>query len=461
MPATTDHADAIVVGAGFAGLAAATLLAERGARVVVLEARPYTGGRARSFVDPDTGSVVDNGQHLFLGAYRDTLALLARIGTADRLALQPRLRVHFLEPGGAVSEFGLPSRPLFGWSVLAGLWRTPGLSRAERWGLLAVAREVRRHSRAAAAADANGLDDVTVAAWLHDLGQGERARARLWDPIATAALNEDPDKASAAAFVPVLREMFLGGAASARLGVPRAGLSDLYADPAVAWLKTHDGEIRLRARVRRLVLAHDRAAGVVLEDGTTISAPHVILAIPPDDLLATLPPGLEAHPYFAACVFMKTSPIVSVYLWLSEPVTDLPFAGFVGGEWQWLFNRAAFGGRAGAGHGVTLVRSAAREFVDESRDALVRRALADLHRFLPRSRRAVLRHSLVIKERKACLSPVPGTAVLRPPTRTPFEGLHVAGDWTATGLPATVEGAALSGHACARQVLEAAGAGAA
>src|SRR2546425_10671497 len=132
--------EAIVVGGGFAGLSAATLLAERGARVLLLEARPYLGGRARSWVDPQTGSTVDNGQHLFLGCYRDTLRLLDRLGSRDRLNLQPRLSIPFVEPGGAVSVFALPPLPIFSWSLLAGLLRFPGLAFRERLGLLRVAR---------------------------------------------------------------------------------------------------------------------------------------------------------------------------------------------------------------------------------------------------------------------------------------------------------------------------------
>ena len=444
--------DAIVVGGGFAGLAAATLLAERGARVLLLEARPYLGGRARSWIDPETGSTVDNGQHLFMGCYRDTLLLLDRLGTRDRLDLQARLSVPFVDPGGGVSSFSLPRLPLFSWSLLAGLLRFPGLTYRERLGLLRVAREVRRRTGRGTAPEA--LDDVSVSAWLGALGQSGRADERLWHPLAIAALNEEPGRASAAMFLPVLKGLFLSGADGSRLGVPRLGLSDLYAEPAAHYLRARGSEVRLRVQVREVLFDHGRCAGVLLADGARLAAPRVIAAVPPAELLEMLPAEVASRPFFAGCARLETSPIVSVYLWFGGPVTDLQYAGLIGGEWQWLFNRRAFAGRGGAGSGVTLVRSAARSFVEASREALVRKALEDLHRFFPASRRLALRHSLVIKEKRATMAPARGSLALRPTWRTPYAGFHLAGDWTATGLPATIEGAAISGHACARQVLE-------
>lgn len=440
--------DTIVVGGGFAGLAAATRLAERGARVLLLEARPYLGGRARSWIDPETGSTVDNGQHLFMGCYADTLRFLERIGTRDRLDLQVRMGVPFVDAGGAVSRFELPSMPSHSMSVAAGLVRFPRLPLAERLGLLRVALAARSRAKA----PQGGLDDVSVSSWLGSLGQSRQALLRLWHPLTIAALNEEPERASVAMLLPVLRGLFDSGADGARLGVPRVGLSDLYAEPAAHYLRSRGSDVRVRAQVRELLFDRGRCRGVLLADGARLAAQNVIASVPPADLLEMLPEDVAAEPLFAACARLETSPIVSVYLWFGGPVTDLPFAGLIGGEWQWLFNRRAFADRGGAGAGVTLVRSAARSFVEASRDVLVHKALDDLHRFFPASRRLALRHALVIKEKRAAISPACGSSALRPPSRTPHDGLHLAGDWTATGLPATIEGAVMSGHACARQV---------
>lgn len=447
-------ADAIVAGGGFAGLAAATALAESGARVLLLEARPHLGGRARSWVDPQSGAVVDNGQHLFMGCYAETLRLLDRLGTRERLGLQPRLDLPFVEPGGKVSSFRLPSLPP-PWDAAAGLLRVPGLGLGERLGLLRVARAVRRLARRRERGAAGGvaldasLDDRSVADWLASLGQGAEACRRLWFPLAIAALNEEPGRASAAMLPPVLHLALGRGGASSRLGVSRVGLSELYADPAAHYLRARGSEVRLRAQVRRVVIEAGRFAWVLLADGTRLSAGALVAAVPPADLGEILPPETAAEPFFAGSARLATSPIVSVYLWFGSPVTDLPFAGLLGGAWQWMFNRRAFAGRGGGAHGLTLVCSAARDRVERPIDTLVREALDDVRAFFPESRRATLRHSLVIKEKRATIAHAPGTLRLRPSFETPCRGLFLAGDWTATGLPATIEGAVLSGHACA------------
>lgn len=449
--------DVIVVGGGFAGLAAATALAEEGARVTLLEGRPYLGGRARSWLDAESGQVVDNGQHLFMGCYRETLRLLSRLGTRDRLALQPRLAMHLIDRGGAVGTFAVPSLPA-PLDRVAAFMRYPGLSMAERWGLTRVARAVRRDAaRSSGTASGSALERRTVTDWLDDLKQTDEAKRRLWHPISISALNELPDRSSAAMLAPVLREAFLGGADNARLGVPSVGLSELYAEPAAHYLRQRNCSVRLRSPVRRIVIEDGRCSGVMLGGGERVDGGAVVLSVAHSDLLDLLPAEAAADPGFAGVARLEWSPIVSVYLWFGGPVFDLPFAALVDGSWHWIFDRRAIGGREGGAQGVTLVCSAARHLVDRSIESLVRSALDELHAFVPESRRATLRRSLVIKEKRATFSPACGTAALRPAFETPWPGLYLAGDWTATGLPATIEGAVQSGHACARLARRGAG----
>jgi squalene-associated FAD-dependent desaturase len=450
--ATSQTRDVIAVGGGVAGLAAASALAEAGARVLLLESRPHLGGRARSWLDPESGAVVDNGQHLLMKCYGETLRFLDRVGAHQQVSWQERLEIPFVERGGRRQDFRLKPLP---WplDVIWGLLRFPGLNLRDRLSLLRVGRAARRVGHPQGA-DVEGLDRRTVEEWLDSLGQSTQSTLRLWHPLSIAALNEVPDRSSAAMFLAVLRESLFSGGGGSQLGLARVGLSDLFAEPASKYLRARHGEIRMRAQVRRLLIEGGRCAGVMLMNGERLSAGSVIAAVPPDDLLEILPDGASSEPFFAGASRLETAPIVSVYLWFGAPVFGSAFAGFIGGTWQWIFNRHALMGPGGGPHAVTLVCSAARGLVDRSRDALVRSALEDLHAFLPDSRRAPLRQSLVIKERRATISPSPGGLRLRPATRTPIDGLHLAGDWTATGLPATIEGAVLSGHRCARQVSE-------
>ncbi len=441
--------DAIVVGGGIAGLAAATALAEEGAGVLLLEARPYLGGRARSWLDPDSGAVVDNGQHLLMGCYAETLRLLDRIGAADGIAWQDRLDVPFIDHDGHVVRFRLPALPS-PWDVIAGLLRFPGLGLRDRLAFLRIGRELRRLARRDTAEVAAALDDRTVADWLASLGQSDEVGLRLWWPLSIAALNETPDRASAAMLLSVLRDGLFAGGHAARLGIARVGLSDLFAEPAARYLRGRRCEVHVRSQVRRLLVEGNRCAGVLLGGGERRPAGAVIAAVTPDALMEILPDGASGQPFFAGAAGLECSPIVSVYLWFGVPVLDIPFAGLLGGTWQWIFNRRAVSGSAGGSFTVTLVCSAARDLVDQPREALVRSALGDLHAYCPASRDVPLRGSLVIKERRATIAHAPGALARRPGSATPFAGLHLAGDWTATGLPATIEGAALSGHRTAR-----------
>ena len=465
-------ADVLVAGGGFAGLAAATALAAEGVRVLLVEARPQLGGRARSWIDPITGAVIDNGQHLFMGCYDETLKLLDRLGTRDQLGLQKSLAVTLLQRDGRERVFRLPQAPTR-FAALIGLLRSPALGWGDRVRLLRVVRAARRapaaqpaaqrvtaHRAPAAGAAAHDLHDAaaddpldraTVAEWLEVLGQSAEARRRLWDPLAIAVLNELPERAAAGGLAAVLRLAFDGGPQRSALGVSKVGLSDLYAEPAARFLRSRGCEVRTRAPVHRLLIEGERCTGALLSGGERLTARTVISALPPRELAEILPPGLAESPPFSDAARLGDQSIVSLYLWFGSAVTDLPFAGLLDSTWQWVFNRCALMQEPRAGtHHVTLVRSAAGEFAESSKEHLVKTALDDLRACFPRASLPAPRHALVIKERHATVSLGPGSARLRPSYTTPLPGLLLAGDWTATGLPATIESAVLSGHACAR-----------
>lgn len=439
----------IVIGGGFAGLSAATSLAERGFEVTVLEGRQALGGRAYSFRDAKTGDPVDNGQHLFMGCYRETLSFLERIGAQDRLSFQSNLSIDFIGDRGRRARlrcWPLPSP----WHLLSGLVRLSTLSWGDRFRLRHVERALREGVK-----DPQGLDQISVRDWLIQAGQSERARRHLWDLIAIAALNEDPAIASAAPFVTVLAQAFFERRDASRLGLSGVGLSDLYAPPAQRFIEARGGRVLLKAPVAQIEHAGDRVTSVLLRDGQRLKADWVLSAVSAAAFLKLIPSRLsEREPVFQRIAQLGFAPIISIHLWFDRSISRSAFAGLLDTHIQWFFNKSRIlhGTQSKEGY-VSLVISGARRFVEWSEARLLTMALEELRRLMPPAREAVLLRSLVIKEHQATLSPAVGSERLRPECRSPLNRFLIAGDWTRTGLPATIESACVSGRRCADMII--------
>src|SRR5262245_32198477 len=310
-PHVSRRAHVAVVGGGFAGLAAAVRLAGAGARVTLLERRPFLGGRAYSFTDPVTGDVVDNGPHAFMGAYVETIDFLREIGTVARLAFGARLSVTLADPARGCARIAAP--PLPGpLQAPAALLRYGHLSSSDRARLLLGALRLARRSP-------ERLRGETVAQALAGAGQGAEARYAFWDPLVIATMNEVPEVAAAAPFVAVVRQGFLSGARAARFALASVPLSELYVPDATRAI-TAGGVVRSGARVAEVVCGEDRASGVRLQDGETIAADAVILAVPVSALWRMVPEAFAAASPLRALADLDTSPIVSVHCWLDRAV---------------------------------------------------------------------------------------------------------------------------------------------
>lgn len=428
--------DAVVIGAGCAGLSAATALTERGARVLVVEARPGLGGRATAFTDPATGERVDNGQHILMGCYDDTFTFLDRIGAADRVRWQTGLRVTMIDLEGRQSTLALPSLPA-PLHFLAGVLAWDALSWPERLSVLKAGAALR-----SGAAKASGL---SVRQWLAQIGQADRLCQLFWEPLALAALNQSIDQAEAPAFIRVLERVFGPDPSSAALVLPAVPLDELYAEPARAWIEARGGEVRVNAPAR-VVIDGERVRGVRVRD-EQIDAPLVISSVPwfglhgifdeaPGALTGTL----------ANAAALGSLPIVTVNLWFDEAVLSEPLIGLPGRHFQWVFDRRAIVG--GETSHLSAISSGAEELVVQSNDVLVASALAELRAAVPAARRARFRKGLAVREKRSTFSLAPGSPP-RPGTRTPIDGLLLAGDWIETGLPATIESAVIAGHRAA------------
>ncbi|HET9832867.1 MAG TPA: hydroxysqualene dehydroxylase HpnE [Vicinamibacterales bacterium] len=438
--------DVIVVGAGFAGLSAAVRLTKRGAKVLVLEARARLGGRATAFNDRDTGELVDNGQHVLLGCYTDTLAFLGDIGALANVAIARQLRVTMIDREGHRSQLACPTLPS-PLHLLAGILEWDALTWRDRLSVLRMSTPLRQArkalkpgSRVRAASPGE-----TVSAWLERNGQSVRLCEMLWEPLALAALNQSIHEAAAPPFVRVLAEMFGPDPQASAIVLPAKPLHLMYAEPARAFIERAGGEVRTGAAATIIV---SNAAPIAVEAlGERWKPRAVVCAVPWFALGALLTGEMSAlRDVVRRAQQMSSSPIVTVNLWFDRVVMEEPFIGLPGRAMQWVFDkRQVFGGAASH---LSLVSSGASPLVDKSNDELVMAAHQELSEALPDVRGATLVRATVIREPRATFSLAAGQPA-RPDVETCVPGLLLAGDWIDTGLPATIESAVRSGHRAA------------
>jgi squalene synthase HpnD len=437
-----------VLGAGYAGLAAATELILRGHDVTLVEGRALLGGRAHSFVDARSGLVLDNGQHILMGCYHETLALLQRLGVMGRLFSPPRLAVPFVsEKGRSVLAATAPD-PLHLLSALLGYGE---LSTADKLSAVGLAIRLRLGQKP--------LVNESVEAWMRRWRQTPNIIRALWEPLCIAALNEPVSTASARLFATVIRRTFLAGAADSTILLSRVGLSELFAPEVRQLLEMCSGTLRLQALVTGLRFEGTTLREIKLSDGSSFQPEAVVSALPWHVLRGLLPGESKLA---RACGQIQDAPIVSLHLWLDRPILSEPFIGLLDSPVHWVFSRehihdARIGGKdqdGQAGHVITAVVSGARDLVDKTGAELELLTLRELARFLPEARDVRVLHRRIYKARSATFAATPETEPLRPEATTEWSNFWLAGDWTNTGLPATIEGAVVSGVRAARAVDE-------
>ncbi len=453
-----DPRDVVIIGGGFAGLSAGAALAAQGYRVAVLERKPALGGRAYSFVDPETGDFVDNGQHVLMGCYRETFTFLERIGASKHLVFHDNLNIEMLNRKGLAARLHtarLPGPFHMGFALL----RYGHLSMGERLRLAMASLRLLRMRRT----EPLRLRHLTVAELMDVLRQDERARRCFWYPLAIATLNEQPVLASAALLAEVLKRAFFSRRSDSAFVYSRVGLSELYCDGACELIQRAGGVVATHSAVEGLdVDAEGRVRAATLRGGGRLEGASFIAAVPPGPLLRLLPETVAADPFFARLGKIASSPIICVHVWLDRKVTDVPFVGFIGTTTQWMFNKGRiFEERSERYPGyLSFVISGARELSERSSEELLDIVLGDLRMMIVEARQARLVKALVLKEKLATVSAAPQSDALRPPVATPLKNFFLAGDWIQTGIPATIESAVVSGHEAASAVAAQAGGGA-
>ena len=476
MPLTPTQPTVAIAGGGLAGLAAACALANDGFRVTLFEKRPFLGGRASSYEHPGTNEVIDNCQHVLFRSCTNLIEFYRRIGVDQDIRWYDTMT--FVEPGGrstVLSASALPA-PLH---TAPSFMKFPFLTLADKF---AIARAMIPLTLAEQKDDGR-----TFQQWLDQHGQTQGAIENFWKPILISALSEDLDRVSISSAAQVVRVSMMSPVAR-HMGVPTVPLTELY-NAAGDYIRARGGELRFR---RSLETFEPQPSSVRIQSaGETESFDYLILALPFDALDRVLPASPESTPLLESLTHFETSPITGIHLWFDRQITELDHAVLLNRTIQWMFHksrlqqrgaaageprrreaseqrgRAALQGRvseqetagalAPAGSYIELVVSSSKSLIEKSRNEIVDLALSEVREFFPAARAATLVKSTVVKELHATYSPRPGIDAHRPAARTPWPRVFLAGDWTATGWPATMEGAVRSGYLAGQALTRLAG----
>jgi squalene-associated FAD-dependent desaturase len=457
--------DVIVIGGGLAGLAASVALAQSGVQVTLLESRPRLGGRASSFEDAATGELIDNCQHVAMGCCTNFRHFCRVTGLASFFRVEEQLT--FVGPpdpsGRQPPKFCQFSATPFVPAPLhlgTALWRLSYLSWRDK---LAIARGLFSLRRPLRPED----QGTSFAAWLAEQRQPTSAIELFWNVVLVSALSESLHRISVAAARKVFVDGFLTHRDGWKVSLPTVPLDELYSGTLARWLAEHGVDVRLKTGVERLVQETGAIAAVELRNGERLTAGHFVLAVPQQRALALLPESLRTQPSLAAIERLEAAPIASVHLWFDRPITLLPHAVLVGRLSQWVFRKVLSAQcqvqrptiavpehlALGTSHYYQVVISNAREVAERPAAEVVAQVVAELKAVWPWAADAELKHSRVIVEHQAVFSPLPGSDELRPLQQSPITNLQLAGDWTRTGWPATMEGAVRSGFLAAENVL--------
>jgi squalene-associated FAD-dependent desaturase len=434
-----------VIGGGLAGLAAGCALADAGLRVTVFERRPYVGGRASSYEHPGTGEVVDNCQHVLLGCCTNLVHFYEQLGIGDKIRWFDELV--FMEPGGKSSRI----KPSF---LPAPFHSMPSFLAASVLSLrdkLAIARAFMAMTRGPLPVDS--LENFQ--AWLLRHGQTPRSIEHFWKVVLVSALNEELDRISVRYAFQVFRESFLKSAAAGKMGIPSVPLSDLYSS-AIGYIRERGGEVLLRASVTAI---SPRQSVAITSNTGEQEFDFAVLAAPFQNAAVLLPADILAEPVKQKLSHFDSSPITGIHLWFDREITPLPHAVLLDRTIQWMFQKSKFltTQRENTGSYMELVVSASKSLVQKSREEIIEIALRELAEFFPVVKEAKLVKAAVIKEVYATYSILPGLDQYRPEAKTSWPNIFLAGDWTASGWPATMEGAIRSGYLAAEALTESAG----
>lgn len=421
----------LIIGGGISGLTAASYLSSKQVKVTLLESSPKLGGRTYSFFDENTQTTLDNGQHILMGCYNETLALFNLVQARDNFLYQKNLRIEFLKEG-STNVFLNASKYIYPFNLLSALWRFRAF---EKWDKFFVLKFL----AVLPFASTKKLEKQTVAEWLDDSDQSENLIKNFWEIICIGALNSGLEKASALMFYEVITQIFFRGNFASTIILPKYGLSESLIDPARNFIVQNGGEIILSSKVEELILKRNKVSSVVTREKGLSDFDFVISAIP----VYALEKIIDLK-YLSIQNQFEQSTILNIHLWIDKLDLKEKFYGFLDSPLHWIFVKD---------NHFNVVISDANYLANWEQDELLKMVINELNRFFPIDKNDVKTFK-VIKEKRATFIPDNKTEKLRPKAETSIENLLLAGDWTDTGLPATIEAAVKSGRIAAEKVLE-------
>jgi zeta-carotene desaturase len=432
----------IIIGAGVSGISAAIHLIKNNISVILLEAKEKPGGRLYSLTDAKTGDVIDNGQHLLMGAYLNFLSLLKDLKSDNQLFIQNYLHIPFY--GNNIYD-ELSSKFTGNIGLIFALLRMKHISFKSKLNLIILLLKIKFFNLY--------CKNLTCEQFLKNQKQNKAIIAFFWEPLILAVLNSSIEKAPASLLITVLKKAFLSGSQNSKMLIPKIGLSDIV-EPIIKYLNDNNSEYRGNGKVKSLIINDGICEGVILNDKTQINADYVISTVQPNELNKFIP---ESYiDYKSKLSLYKYSPIISIYLWFDKDIFDFEFAGIIYSKLHWIFNKRRISGTSNKEFPgfITIVISAANEFINLNTNEIKDLCMKELADVFPDIYKLQLLHFRVIKEKMATFEVNPEIEIIRLSNITPIKNLFATGDWTDTKLPATIEGASVSGKSAANLIIE-------
>jgi len=420
----------VVIGSGFSGLTAASYLSNNNHSVRLLESSPKPGGRAYSFADKETGIVIDNGQHILMGCYKETLAFLKLIGADNNLIRQKTLSLNFIKENFEIN--GLCASGLFyPLNLVSAFLNYSAVTFYEKMMLFKLFGKLYVYPD-------RELGKLSVMEWLKKEKQTDNIIRSFWEILVIGALNADINKVSAKMFADILKEIFFHGNYAASIILPSLGLTDTYCCNALKYIENNNGEIFFSEKVTELVIRGNRVSEIITSERVIKNFDYVISSVP----LYSLENILKDN-FFLSDLSIDYSSILSIHLFLKKNRFENTFYGLIGSPVQWVFNK---------GTHLTVVISNADSYIETSKDDIYEMVLKELKKYILLDKSEVITFR-VIKEKRATFIPTNDVLNKRPYSGTPYENFFLAGDWLNTGLPATIEGAVKSGKLAAQAIM--------